>query len=122
MRQVHKDLSAFHDEDDATHGGDVLEGVAIEGNDVGIEARSNGAGAILDTEGFGGQRVGGNHGGHGILAARLKPKEEFFGVMAMRAGNRVGPENDFETASDDGAAKELLKFGQDLLHDVEGGF
>src|SRR5207245_2242400 len=119
---IHEDFSTFHDEDDAAHGGDVLEGVAIEGNDVGVEACSDGAGAILDTEGFGGQRVGGNHGGHGILAASLHTIQEFLGVSPVGSGDRIGPENDFEPASDDGAAKQFLKFGQDFFNDSKAFF
>src|SRR5689334_4151136 len=70
-RLVHEDFYAFHDEDDAAHGGDVLQGVAIEGDDVGVESGSDGAGASLDTEGFGRERVGGNHCSHGVLATGL---------------------------------------------------
>lgn len=68
---IHEDLAAFHDEDDAAHGGDVFKRITIEGDDVGVEAGCDGANAILDTEGFGSERIGGNHRCHRILAASL---------------------------------------------------
>src|ERR671922_1175191 len=59
-RFVHEDFSAFHDEDDAAYGGDVLTRIAIESDDVCVEARSDGASAVLYTECFGSERVGGD--------------------------------------------------------------
>src|SRR5579864_3306304 len=93
--QIHDDFSAFHDENNAAYGGDVFERVAIESDDVGVEAGRDGAGAILDTEGFGRERVGGNHRSHGVLATGLHAIEEFLGIAAVSAGDCVGAEDHF---------------------------
>jgi len=58
--QILKYFSAFHHENDPFRGGDVLQRVTIESDDVGVEAGSDGADTVLQAKGFGGQRAGGN--------------------------------------------------------------
>ena len=45
-RRVLVDDAALHDEDDAADGRDVFEGVAVERDDVGLEAGRDGAEAV----------------------------------------------------------------------------
>src|SRR5207244_8796113 len=49
-RLIHEDRAAFHHENDATDRGDVLEGIAVEGNDVGVQAGSQRTDAIPEPE------------------------------------------------------------------------
>src|SRR6266699_1872064 len=109
-RLIHEDRAAFHHENDATDRGDVLEGIAVEGNDVGVQAGSQRTDAVPEPERLRDQRI------HGFLSAGLHAIEEFFCVAAMGARHGVGPKNDFKPARSDGVAKELLKLRQHLLH------
>src|SRR5215472_14876027 len=121
-RLIYEDLSAFHDEDNAANGGDVLERVAIERDDVRLEAGSDRADAVLQAEGFRAQGVRGDERGHWALSASLDAIKKFLRVTAVGAGNSVGPEDDFETACSDGVTEELLIFGQHFFHDGEAFF
>ena len=74
--------AGFHDELDLAKKGDVGEGVALDGDEVGEFAGFDGADAILPGEEFGG---GGGGGADGFKRgqAALGERDQFFGIFAL---------------------------------------
>ncbi len=103
------DDSAFHDEADAGGGGDVGEGVAVDGDDVGEEPGFELADLAGPAEEFGSvEEVGAEdvEGGHAVLVH----EDEFAGLGAVGEGADVGADGEGDAGGD--LALELL--------DVEG--
>src|SRR5438034_2221700 len=115
-RDVLVNDAAFHNENNAAHRGDVFERIAVERDDVGFIARGNGADAIAHAHGLGSERVRGNHGAHRINACIAHTIDELFGVTTVRARERVGAENDFESGDLNRAADDIVIERHGPLH------
>ena len=92
---VFVDDAGFHYKNYATDGGDVFCRVTVEGDEVCLEARGDGADLIGHAKRFCAEGVGGDHGGHGLDSAIADAVDEVFGVAAVDAGYGIGTVNNF---------------------------
>src|ERR1044071_2252509 len=88
------DAAALPHEDDAADGRDVSERVAVERDDVGLEAGRYGADAVAEAQRLRPERVGRDERRHRLDAAVPHALDELLGVAAVRAGQRVRAEDD----------------------------
>ncbi len=94
-----EDDSALHDEADAGSGGDVGEGVSVDCDDVGVEARFELADLSIPTEELcaveevGAENVGARH-------AVLLHEDEFAGLGAVREGADVRADGEGDTGGE----------------------
>lgn len=85
MEGVHDDCAALHYELDLAEDGDVREGVALDGDEVGELAVFEGADLVLRVEKFGGG-CGSGADGFERGEAALGERDELFGVFALALG------------------------------------
>src|SRR6185437_9657965 len=90
------DYPALHDKTDFAHAGDVARRVALEANEVGIEAGRDGADLALECHGAGVERLRGFDCRHRLLPAVAHAVDELFGVVPMRPRDRIGAEDDLQ--------------------------
>src|SRR5579872_1494464 len=88
--------AGLHDEDDAADARDVFYRIAVEGDDVRLQAGSDGTNLVRHAEGFGGERVGRNHGSHRIDSAVPDTADEIFGVVTVRASDGIAAEDNLQ--------------------------
>src|SRR5262249_9111881 len=104
-REVKEELAVAHDEDVAPRGGDVLEGVAVEGNDVGVVAGRERAEGIAEAGRFSSKRGRRDHGGPRVLPPSLHAIDKLFGVAAVRSSDGIGAEDHLQARGANGVAK-----------------
>src|SRR5690242_1568290 len=92
-RSVPVDFAGLHDEDYAADGGDVVERVAVDRDEIGLHAFGDGADLAGEAERLGCHGRAADDCVHGLVAAVLDAVDELFGVAAMGSGDGVGPEN-----------------------------
>src|SRR5271169_5727608 len=117
--EIFVDFAVLHYEKHAAHGGDVLERVAVHGNDIGIRAWGDRTDFFFETQGFGGDAGGRHDRCHRILAAIAHAHDEFLFVASVRPGDGVRPVNNFQIFVRERFLEGLYNDGDALLHEGE---
>src|SRR5690348_13118716 len=120
-RNIFVNDSGLHDEGDAADGGDVVERIAVERDDVCLEPERDGADFVLQIQGLRSERIGGDERSHGVLAGIANTVDQLFRVAAVGAGNCVSAKNDFQAGDFQRAAHEVGVQRKRLLHLLEAG-
>src|SRR5262249_14690958 len=113
------DDPALHHEDDPAKRFGVGQGIAVDRDQVGVEAGYYGPDAILEAQGPGRERSRGNQGAHRLLPAVANAAQELLGVSSVGAGDGVGPEDDRQAGSRNRPAEHVGRLGEGPLHDGE---
>src|SRR5580698_3443384 len=107
-RSVPVNNAAFHDKDHAPNGGDVLQGISFDRDDVRIEPRRDRANPIGHTQRLCAHEVGGDHRIHGLDSTVAHAMNEILRVAPVRAGDRIGAVDNFQPGYPHRAAQEFL--------------
>src|SRR2546426_10312110 len=118
---VFVDFPRFHDKDDAPEGCNVVERIAVYGNDVGFHAGRQGSDLILHPDGFRSSRRCGNDRIHRWLTAIFNPIDELLKVSPETSCSDIRSKNHFDLAGH--GALECIDPDRDaFLHVLESLF
>src|SRR5579862_1827179 len=121
-RHIFVNHAALHHEDYAPHGGNVLQRIAIQRDDVCLHPRRNRSNFFTEPHRLRSQRVGRNHGRHRLHAAVAHPVNELLGIPSVRTRHRVGAKHHFQPRRLHRSPDQVVIHWQNLFHRREALF